>query len=185
MLESIQKVVNTRMLLFILFALFAVTASTLWASFLKPALQSYRTLEQQSSQMRSVALDPALGEQRVSRLRQDVADLKANVAENGSSMMRGVTALNVMADISQFAEQHTLTLLGVSPGKLSTANDYRETPFDVVVTGSYQSIFSWVHQIEIAEKPIYIKSLSISPGADNASRYARAVVALIQPDAGS
>ena len=182
MLEKLSQSIKPRMLAFVLFACGSLLSTTLWTSVFKTTLVEYRDLQKRESQMNAVAVDPIIGEQRVAHIRQELAELRSELSVTGSNVLTGISPLSVMSDLSRFAEEEKLQLMGITPGNPIQSNHYREIPFSVVLNGPYSHVYRWIHAIENTEKPLYIKELSLSPGTNKMTRHMKVVVALIQPD---
>lgn len=181
MLDELIKTLTPRLLLLLVLAITSLTLTSAWTLFFRPPISDYRELTQRFQTLQQQAANPDTSALDIQQLRQQIADLNTRLSETGREVLRGTSALNVMADLGNFAEQQQIQLLGITPGEPMKGNLYTEIPFQVELAGSYRHLFNWVHTLEHATTPLLIKQFSMQAGVDAEHRELRLTVALIQP----
>lgn len=169
MLEELTKTLTPRLLLLVMLAITSLTLSSAWSVLFKPPIKHYRELNERFQTLQQEAANPDTTAMDIQQLRQQIADLNTRLSETGREVLKGTSSLNVMADLGNFAEQQQIQLLGITPGDPVKGNLYTEIPFQVELAGSYQHLFNWVHTLEHATMPLFIRQFSLAGRAPRRS----------------
>ena len=170
MLQRMLQQLDQRMLLALLLAIpcLSATASYLYL-FKKPLAQYAQTTESlQRLEGEAESEQPLSGD--ILQLRQEIEQLNRRLRGDNPALATNEMVAYVIGRLDLIAADHAVQLVSVAPGSPTGVLMFEEIPFHIEVTGSYFSIFRWLHEIEAALGPMVVKQFDLQPSIGNERR---------------
>ncbi|GEM_PF-5556938 len=181
MLDELSKNLSPRLLFLLLTAIAVVILSLGYSGLFRQPIKELRQLENRLLEMQRSPVDLQAAEDRIRKLRQEIASLNRKLTDTGREVLKGTKPSSVIADLGANAEKYGVQLLNVMPGTPNKGRLYTEVPFQMDLSGSYHQLFNWVYAVERDSKPLTVRQFSIRSGAGGNQRLLHMTIVLIQP----
>ena len=146
-------------------ALAALGLLAAWLYLLKPAVEEYRTVADESSEQGLLAAVESAPQTAaaIARLERETADLRDRLYGGASGVPLREMQAWVIHRLDQLSLEHGVELESVSPGEVGHVLMFDELPYDVRVRGGYFALFAWLNQVEQELRPMSVQSFEIRP----------------------
>ncbi len=176
MINYIQNNVEPRMLIFLMLSIIALTLTGSFVYVFKEPLKSYqqnhRMLELlQGEVTRGVPIDV-----EIAKVGKTIEELNLSLHGSGPKLPVNQMIAYVIGKLDLIARRHAVQLASVSPDKSTQVFMFEEIPFHVEITGSYFSLFDWLHDVENELGPMVVKQFDIEAMPKQGQRRMKLVV---------
>ncbi len=176
MLNYIHNNVEPRMIIFLMVSIVLLTLTGSFMYVFKKPLKSYqqnhRMLELlQDEVTRGVPIDV-----EIAKVGQEIASLNRELHGSGPKLPVNQMIAYVIGKLDLIAGRHAVQLVSVKPDKSTRVFMFEEIPFHIEITGSYFSLFDWLHEVENELGPMIVKQFDIEAMQQEGVRRMKLVV---------
>lgn len=181
MLEQLSQSLNPKLLMLVLAVVAMLILSTAYGSLFKAPLKQYREEQAKYQSLLQRPSNQQTNTGMLAKIRQEITDIDNLLAKKTErEALKGTRPSAVMADLANYAKQHNVQMLRITPAEPVSGNVYKETPFKVDLTGDYKQLYKWVYTLEHSDTPLLIKEFSMLPGGVDNNRLMSLKLGLIQ-----
>lgn len=161
MINYIQENVEPRILIFLMVSIIALTLTGSFLYLFKKPFKSYqqnhRMLELlEEEKTRGIPIDV-----EITKVSQTISDLSRELNGSGPKLPVNQMIAYVIGKLDLIASRHEVQLVSVKPDKSTKVFMFDEIPFHIEITGSYFSLFDWLHEVENELGPMIVKQFDI------------------------
>ena len=147
-------------------AVLLLTASAGYLYLLKQPITDYRRLSAKLEQLGRDTAAPVSLSGKIATHRQAINALQQQLHGDGPRLPPNQLIAHVIGQLDVIAADNQVQLISVQPEPGTEVMMFEETPFQVVVTGGYFSLFHWLQAVEQALGPMVVKEFVIDPLAE-------------------
>lgn len=159
-----------RSLVIVLVSALALTALAGHLYVLKQPLAELAALEDTLFETRRGRPLDGPADARIALAEQEIAALRERLGGSAPDLAPNEMVAFVIGQLDLLARDRQVQLVSVEPGAIARVFEFDEIPFHIEVVGGYFSIVAWLHEAEQELGPMVIKSFSLAPATNPASR---------------
>ncbi len=100
---------------------------------------------------------------QIETLRGNVAQLTRRLQGESPLLPVSEMVAHAVDRLDQISQSHDIRFVGIKPGQPKTIPMFEEIPFAMEVSGSYFSLYQWLHDVEQALGPMVVKRVELRP----------------------
>ena len=183
MTKQLLVYVKPKMLLLIGFAIIGLSLAGSYLYLFEESKQNYMTWQGKlrNLQRNQDAFD---FDDRIEQLQFEIERLNGPSDSDALNEPASKRVAGIITRFDQIAEEHSVVLLGVTPGSAIPVAVFDELPFFVEVVGNYAGLFNWLYDVESRVELIVVKRFDIRPIGNASQRHMRLTIAIYDPRPG-
>jgi Tfp pilus assembly protein PilO len=170
MLEQLTKHIPARMIPLLMIAIIGLTLTVSYIYQFKGPWKNYKEWQLTLNTLRQAQKNVTPLDTDIHLMQQQMSELDKELNGDGPKLPANQMVAYVIGKLDEIAEQHDVHLDGVRPGNISKVLMFNETPYHIVIKGTYINLFEWLYDVESKLGPLVIKEYKIEPMSRDAMR---------------
>ena len=162
-METLLKSIAPRSLLMIMGGACLLIAAALISYGLWPQFTEYRMSRHTLETLEGAVLNADVLDREIDGIEQEIAVLDENLHGGMMDLPERQMEAYVIGRLQEISWRHSVTLLGVRPGTVTTLTSLEEIPFNVEVSGDYFDLYAWLQDLGADLTFLAIRHFNISP----------------------
>jgi Tfp pilus assembly protein PilO len=162
-METLLKSIAPRSLLMIMGGACLLIAAALISYGLWPQFMEYRMSRHTLETLEGAVLNADVLDREIDGIEQEIAVLDENLHGDMLDLPERQMEAYVIGRLQEISWRHSVTLIGVRPGTVTTLISLEEMPFTVEVSGDYFDLYAWLQDLGADLNFLAIRHFNISP----------------------
>src|SRR5210317_466574 len=161
-METLLKSIAPRSLLMMIGGACLLIAAALISYGLWPQFMEYRMSRHTLETLEGAVLNADVLDREIDGIEQEIAVLDENLHGDMLDLPERQMEAYVIGRLQEISWRHSVTLIGVRPGTVTTLISLEEMPFTVEVSGDYFDLYAWLQDLGADLNFLAIRHFNIS-----------------------